>query len=76
MKVVAVDFRGHPMFPSMGFTGDGHISRFNFKNGSVNFRTRHVKTDRLLAERKAIVFPVVARTTNAAFGPFDSHWIA
>ncbi len=97
---VAVDFRGHPMFPSTGFntptrfeadiydcevwgkippdiegnfyrmqcdfqyrppqnewpTGfncDGHISRFWFKDGNVNFRARYVKTERLMAEREA-----------------------
>jgi carotenoid cleavage dioxygenase-like enzyme len=97
---MAVDFRGHPMFPSTGFNtptrfeadifdcevwgkipsdiegtfyrmqcdfqyrppqnewpsgfnGDGHISRFIFRNGNVNFRSRYVKTARLEAERKA-----------------------
>jgi carotenoid cleavage dioxygenase-like enzyme len=97
---MAVDFRGHPMFPSTGFNtptrfeadvfdcevwgkvpsdiegnfyrmqcdfqyrppqnewptgfnGDGHISRFNFQGGNVNYRSRYVKTERLLAERAA-----------------------
>jgi carotenoid cleavage dioxygenase-like enzyme len=97
---MAVDFRGHPMFPSTGFNtptrfeadvydcevwgkvpsdiegnfyrmqcdfqyrppqnewptgfnGDGHISRFNFSNGNVNYRGRYVKTARLEAERAA-----------------------
>jgi carotenoid cleavage dioxygenase len=97
---MAVDFRGHPMFPSTGFNtptrfeadvfdcevwgkiptdiegnfyrmqcdfqyrppqnewptgfnGDGHVSRFNFSNGNVNFRSRYVKTSRLNAERAA-----------------------
>ena len=97
---MAVDFRGHPMFPQTGFNtptrfeadvydcevwgkiptdiegnfyrmqcdfeyrpppnewptgfnGDGHVSRFNFKDGNVNFRSRYVKTARLMAERAA-----------------------
>lgn len=97
---MAVDFRGHPMFPSTGFNtptrfeadvydcevwgkipsdiegtfyrmqcdfqyrppqnewptgfnGDGHVSRFIFRNGNVNYRGRYVKTARLEAERKA-----------------------
>ena len=100
-RVVAVDFRGHPMFPSTGFNtptrfevdlydcevwgkvptdiegnfyrmqcdfqyrppqnewptgfnGDGHVSRFNFKDGNVNFRSRYVQTARLKAERTAL----------------------
>ena len=36
-----------------GFNGDGHLSRFNFSNGNVNYRGRYVKTARLLAERAA-----------------------
>jgi carotenoid cleavage dioxygenase len=36
-----------------GFNGDGHVSRFNFKDGNVNFRSRYVKTARLMAERAA-----------------------
>ena len=36
-----------------GFNGDGHISRFRFKDGSVDFRSRYVKTARLMAERAA-----------------------
>jgi carotenoid cleavage dioxygenase-like enzyme len=36
-----------------GFNGDGHISRFRFKDGSVDFKARYVKTERLMAERKA-----------------------
>ncbi|MBX5463381.1 MAG: carotenoid oxygenase family protein [Steroidobacteraceae bacterium] len=36
-----------------GFNGDGHISRFRFANGSVDYKGRYVKTDRLMAERKA-----------------------
>jgi carotenoid cleavage dioxygenase-like enzyme len=35
-----------------GFNGDGHISAFRFANGSVDYRGRYVKTERLLAERK------------------------
>jgi len=97
---MAVDFRGHPMFPSTGFNaptrfeadiydcevwgkipsdidgtfyrmqcdfqyrppqnewptgfnGDGHVSRFRFKDGNVNFRSRYVQTARLQAEREA-----------------------
>jgi carotenoid cleavage dioxygenase len=96
---MAVDFRGHPLFPPgfnrptrfeadvydcevwgkipadiegtfyrmqcdfdyrppqnewmTGFNGDGHISRFRFGNGSVDYKGRYVKTARLLAERTA-----------------------
>jgi carotenoid cleavage dioxygenase len=96
---MAVDFRGHPLFPPgfnsptrfdadvydcevwgqiptdirgtfyrmqcdfdyrppknewmTGFNGDGHISRFRFANGSVDFKGRYVRTARLMAERKA-----------------------
>ena len=96
---MAVDFRGHPMFPRgfnsptrfeadvydcevwgeipsdiegtfyrvqcdfayppphnewmTGFNGDGHVSAFRFANGSVDFKCRYVKTDRLMAERRA-----------------------
>ncbi len=97
---MAVDFRGHPMFPSegfnmptrfeadlydcevwgeipaeltgsffrmqcdfkyrppqqewpTGFNGDGHVSLFRIQNGSVDFRSRYVKTDRLLTEMDA-----------------------
>jgi carotenoid cleavage dioxygenase-like enzyme len=49
---MAVDFRGHPMF-APGFNGDGHISAFRFATGSVDFKARYVKTDRLMAERRA-----------------------
>jgi carotenoid cleavage dioxygenase-like enzyme len=36
-----------------GFNGDGHISRFRFSNGSVDYKGRYVRTARLMAERKA-----------------------
>lgn len=36
-----------------GFNGDGHVSLFRFENGSVDFRSRYVKTDRLKAEMAA-----------------------
>jgi carotenoid cleavage dioxygenase len=36
-----------------GFNGDGHVSAFRFANGSVDFKSRYVKTDRLMAERRA-----------------------
>ncbi|HTB69258.1 MAG TPA: carotenoid oxygenase family protein [Steroidobacteraceae bacterium] len=95
---MAVDFRGHPLFPPgfnsptrfdadvydcevwgqiptdihgtfyrmqcdfdyrppknewlTGFNGDGHISRFRFHNGSVDFKGRFIRTARLMAERK------------------------
>jgi carotenoid cleavage dioxygenase-like enzyme len=35
-----------------GFNGDGHISRFRFANGSVDFKGRFIRTARLMAERK------------------------
>ena len=97
---MAVDFRGHPMFPATGFNaptrfeadvydcevwgkvpadidgsfyriqcdfqyrppqnewptgfnGDGHVRRFYFKDGNVNYRSRYVQTQRLQAERDA-----------------------
>lgn len=95
---MAVDFRGHPLFPRgfnsptrfeadvydcevwgeipsdiegtfyrlqcdfayrppenewlPGFNGDGHVSAFRFANGSVDYKGRYVKTDRLMAERR------------------------
>jgi carotenoid cleavage dioxygenase-like enzyme len=36
-----------------GFNGDGHLSRFRFKDGSVDYKGRYVKTARLMAEREA-----------------------
>jgi carotenoid cleavage dioxygenase-like enzyme len=36
-----------------GFNGDGHVSRFRFANGAVDYRGRYVKTARLQAERDA-----------------------
>ena len=36
-----------------GFNGDGHISRFRFADGSVDYKGRYVRTDRLMTERKA-----------------------
>lgn len=109
---MAVDFRGHPMFPSTGFNaptrfeadiydcevwgkvpsdiegnfyrmqcdfqyrppqnewptgfnGDGHISRFHFNDGNVNFRARYVKTARLMAERAA---------HRRLFGVYRNHY--
>ena len=35
-----------------GFNGDGHVSTFRFANGSVDFKARYIKTDRLMTERK------------------------
>ena len=37
-----------------GFNGDGHVSAFRFANGSVDFKSRYVKTDRLMAEHGAV----------------------
>jgi len=109
---MAVDFRGHPMFPSTGFNaptrfeadvydcevwgkvpsdiegnfyriqcdfqyrppqnewatgfnGDGHVSRFYFKDGNVNFRSRYVQTQRLQAEREA---------HRRLFGVYRNHY--
>ncbi len=36
-----------------GFNGDGHVSLFRFENGRVHYRSRYVRTERLLAERAA-----------------------
>lgn len=36
-----------------GFNGDGHISRFRFAKGAVDYKGRYVKTARLMAERHA-----------------------
>ena len=36
-----------------GFNGDGHLSRFRFANGSVDYKGRYVKTARIMAEREA-----------------------
>ena len=108
---MAVDFRGHPMFPPgfnsptrfeadvydcevwgkiptdiegnfyrmqcdfeyrppqnewpTGFNGDGHVSRFRFENGSVDFAARYVKTARLMAEREA---------RKRLFGVYRNHF--
>ena len=108
---MAVDFRGHPMFPPgynsptrfeadvydcevwgqipsdleghfyrvqcdfvyrppenewmTGFNGDGHVSLFRFQNGSVDFRSRFVRTDRLEAE-KAV--------RKRLFGVYRNHY--
>jgi carotenoid cleavage dioxygenase len=109
---MAVDFRGHPMFPATGFNaptrfeadvydcevwgkvpsdiegnfyrmqcdfqyrppqnewptgfnGDGHVSRFYFKDGNVNFRSRYVQTQRLQAEREA---------HRRLFGVYRNHY--
>jgi carotenoid cleavage dioxygenase len=35
-----------------GFNGDGHVSAFRFANGSVDFKARYIKTDRLMTERR------------------------
>jgi carotenoid cleavage dioxygenase len=35
-----------------GFNGDGHVSAFRFANGSVDYKSRYIKTDRLMTERK------------------------
>lgn len=97
---MAVDFRGHPMFPTSGFSaptrfeadvydcevwgeipsdidgtfyrmqcdfvyrppenewptgfnGDGHVSMFRFRDGSVDYKSRFVQTERLKAEKAA-----------------------
>jgi len=47
------EYRPPPKEWMTGFNGDGHISRFRFKNGHVDFRARYVKTDRIMAERHA-----------------------
>jgi carotenoid cleavage dioxygenase len=36
-----------------GFNGDGHVSLFRLQDGSVDFRSRYVQTDRLLTEKAA-----------------------
>jgi carotenoid cleavage dioxygenase len=35
------------------FNGDGHVSSFRFANGSVDFKARYIKTERLMTERRA-----------------------
>ncbi len=48
-----------------GFNGDGHISRFRFTNGSVDYKGRYVKTARLQAEREA---------RKRLFGVYRNHF--
>lgn len=48
-----------------GFNGDGHVSAFRFANGSVDFKSRYVKTDRLMAERRA---------RKRLFGVYRNHF--
>ncbi|MEO6388686.1 MAG: carotenoid oxygenase family protein [Croceibacterium sp.] len=46
----------YPTLPNdwmTGFNGDGHVSMFRFKDGSVDYTGRYVMTDRLIAERAA-----------------------
>jgi carotenoid cleavage dioxygenase len=52
---VQCDFQYRPPMNEWptGFNGDGHVSAFRFANGSVDFKARYVKTDRLMAERRA-----------------------
>ncbi|MCP5145926.1 MAG: carotenoid oxygenase family protein [Gammaproteobacteria bacterium] len=42
-----------PMRDGVFIDGDGVISMFRFEDGHVDFRTRFVRTERFLAERKA-----------------------
>jgi carotenoid cleavage dioxygenase len=48
-----------------GFNGDGHISRFRFSNGSVDYKGRYVKTARMMAERQA---------RKRLFGVYRNHF--
>lgn len=48
-----------------GFNGDGHLSRFRFKNGHVDYRGRYVKTARIMAERHA---------RRRLFGVYRNHF--
>ncbi|MDR5671298.1 carotenoid oxygenase family protein, partial [Burkholderia cenocepacia] len=41
----------HPMTAAAG--GDGTVRAFRFKDGHVDYRTRFVRTERFLLERKA-----------------------
>jgi carotenoid cleavage dioxygenase-like enzyme len=52
---VQCDFQYRPPMNEWptGFNGDGHVSAFRFANGSVDFKSRYVKTERLMAERRA-----------------------
>jgi hypothetical protein len=52
---VQCDFQYRPPMNEWptAFNGDGHVSAFRFANGSVDFKARYVKTDRLMAERRA-----------------------
>jgi carotenoid cleavage dioxygenase len=60
-----------------GFNGDGHVSAFRFANGAVDFKSRYVKTERLMTERRrasgsgaSIATPIptirASRTSTAA----------
>jgi len=48
-----------------GFNGDGHVSAFRFANGSVDYKSRYVKTERLMAERRA---------RERLFGVYRNHF--
>ena len=52
---VQCDFQYRPPMNEWptGFNGDGHVGAFRFANGSVDFKARYVKTERLMAERAA-----------------------
>jgi carotenoid cleavage dioxygenase-like enzyme len=51
----------YPMKPrNIPFDGEGHVSMFRIKNGRVDYRTRYVRNERFLAQKKAgkVLFPM------------------
>jgi carotenoid cleavage dioxygenase-like enzyme len=51
----------YPMKPrNIPFDGEGHVSMFRIKNGRVDYRTRYVRNERFLAQKKAgkALFPM------------------
>jgi carotenoid cleavage dioxygenase len=50
---VGPDFQYPPRIPNIPFDGEGHLAMFRIANGSVDFRSRYVRTQRFKAQRDA-----------------------
>jgi carotenoid cleavage dioxygenase len=63
---VAADHQFPPRFANdVPFNADGLVSMFRIKGGQVDMKSRYVRTDRFLAERKA---------GRALFGRYRNKW--
>jgi carotenoid cleavage dioxygenase len=50
---VGPDFQYPPKLPNIPFDGEGHVGMFRFANGHVDYRSRHVRTQRYKAQAAA-----------------------